>query len=375
MIIAVLFNSDHPSLGEYYGWPIKKQIFGSRILQHQNRHLKIGMGDLLFYSNSRNLDEIKQLAENTFFHYGTELLDVDKIHRCITNSTVFSWVIQNATEKISSLLHEFLLQFPSYLGIHSVNFSYIPHLVFYRNFIGEKYRVIGNSVRIFCPMGEFEEYDVGDYESLKELGFADVALEDSGAKNTIFDDYDTPQHFQQVDHFISQTASYFPHGEEDVYELVMLLTDINPHLFNVLGSAVNAIKRIKHEEDVAQVALSGRRYLEQLADVLFEPSEEKHKGRNVRKVDYKNRIWAFIDDSIEKGNADPAQVLVLGKQVDQLIDTFNFGVHSNLSCEQITKAFADVAQLSLSLLTLQPIYAKDPYYAYKERLFGFIRSL
>ncbi|MEL7662083.1 hypothetical protein [Acetobacterium wieringae] len=371
MIIAVLFNSDHSSLGGYYGWPIEKQILGSHILQRQNRHLKIGMGDLLFYSNNRNLSEMKQLAENTFFHYATERLNIDKINQCITNSTVFSWVIQNATEKIAGLLHESLLQFPSYLGIHSVNFSYTPHLVFYRNYIGEKYRVIGNSIKIFCPMGELEEYDVDDYRYLNEFGFTDISLEDSGAKHTIFDDYDTPEHFQQVDNFVSQTASCFPHGEEDVYELVMLLTDINPHLFNVLGSAVNAIKRIKHEEDVAQAALSGRRYLEQLADVLFEPSEKKHKDRKVRKADYKNRIWAFIDDSI----ADPAEVLVLGKQVDQLIDTFNAGVHGNLSGEQIIKAFADVAKLSLSLLTLQPIYAKDPYYAYKDRLFEFIQSL
>ena len=348
---------------------------GSCILQRQYRHLKIGMGDLLFYSNSRNLAEIRQLAENTVFHYGTERLNIEKINKCITNSTIFSWVIQNATEKIASLLHESLLQFPSYLGIHSVNFSYTPHLVFYRNCIGEKYRVIGNSIKIFCPMGELGEYNVGDYDSLKEFGFTDISLEDSGAKHTIFDDYDTPEHFQQVDHFVSQTASCFPHGEEDAYELVMLLTDINPHLFNVLGSAVNAIKLIKHEEDVAQAALSGRRYLEQLADVLFKPSEEKHKGRNVRKADYKNRIWAFIDDSIEKSNADPAEVLVLGKQVDQLVDTFNSGVHGNLSGEQITKAFADVAKLSLSLLTLQPIYAKDPYYAYRDRLFEFIQSL
>lgn len=375
MIIAVLFNSDHPSLGGYYGWPIKKELFSSCILQNSNRHLKIRIGDLLFYNGSSNLLEIKQFAEMTFFHFGTERLLVEKINHCLMNSTIFSWVIQNATNEIADALHESLLKFPSYLGIHTVNFSYTPHLVFYRNYIGEKYRVIGDSIKIFCSMGELEEYDMGDAESLKKLGFAEVGLEDGGAKETIFDDYDTPKHFQQVNDFIEQTSSCFPHGEEDAYELTMLLTDINPHLFNALGSSVNTIKRIDNEEDAAQAALSGRRYLEQLADVLFEPSDEKHKGRNVRKSDYKNRIWAFIDDSVEQTEAGQAQLLSLGKQVDQLISTFNSGVHGDLNRDQITKAFADVAQLSLSLLTLQPIYAKNPYCGYEDKLIEFFNSI
>jgi hypothetical protein len=253
------------------------------------------------------------------------------------------------------------------------NASYDYHLVFYRYYIGEKYRMIGSDLRVFCPMGDFEDYDEAEFEELKALGFTKVDLEDSGAKLTIFDDFDTPEHFKQIDDFIDQTSGYFENGESDAYELCILLSDMNPKLFHSLGAAVRAIRRIQNEEDVAQAALSGRRYLEQLADILFEPFDEKHNGRNVRKAEYKNRIWAFIEESI--GNTDMERVIKLGGEVDRLVAFLNSAIHGEQTQNTIIEAFADLAKLSFVLLSLQPLYAKDPYFAHKANLMDFIKKI
>lgn len=372
MVIAILFNSDHPSLGSYYGWSIKQHIFNSKILQASGIHLKIGCGDLLFYSHAKTTNDIKQFAQKTLFDTKSEWISKDKICSCILNSTIFTWVVQNATLDLTEKLHNYLISFPSYLGIHEINFAYPYHLVFFRNYIGEQYRIIGNSIRIFCFMGEFEEYDIAEFDELKKLGFDDVDLEDSGARLTIFDDYDSPEHFQQIDDFITQTSSYFKNGENDAFELCMLLSDVNPKLFNSLGAAVRATKHIQNEEDVAHIALSGRRYLEQLADVLFEPSDGKFNGRNVRKADYKNRIWSFIETSIQQNDEDKSNIIKLGKEIDRLVDLFNSAIHGIPNQAEIINGFADLAKISLVLITLQPMYAKDPYFAYEKRLLDFI---
>lgn len=371
MVIAILFNSDHPSLGNYYGWTIKQQIFNSGILQNVNRHLKVGDGDLLFVNHAKSILELKEVAEKTFLFSKAKWLRKDKIDRCVCNSTIYAWVIQNVTVELTKQLNESLLDFPSYLGIHEVDFSYPPHLIFYRTYIGEKYRIIGNVIRVLCPMGEFEEYGTEELDELRMLGFENADLEDSGAKLTIFDDFDTIEHYKQIDDFMKQTSSCFKHGENDAYELCMLLSDINPKLFNSLGAAVRATKHIQNEEDVAQVALSGRRYLEQLADVLFEPSDKKFNGHSVQKKDYRNRIWAFIEISIIQNGDDKSKIQRFGKEIDRLIDLVNRAIHSELDKSAIIEAFADLAKISFILLSLQPIYAKNPYYAYEKNINAF----
>ncbi|MBQ8140186.1 MAG: hypothetical protein IJ038_00635 [Clostridia bacterium] len=375
MIIAVLFNSDHPSLDSYYGLPIKQKIFKSKILQKSNRHLKIGSGDLTFLNHAKTAEELIYLYENTLLNSQSKRLDKRKVTDCMFNSTIFAWVIQNVTEEITEKLHDYLRDFPSYLGILEVDFSYKFHLVFFRNYIGEEYRVIGDSIWLLCPMTEIEEYGTGELDELKALGFSKANFEDSGARLTIFDDYDTEEHFKQVDAFIKQTSPYFENGKYDAFELSMILSDTNPKLFNTLGAAVRAAKYAQNEEDVAQLALSGRRYLEQLADVLFEPSDEKHNGRSVRKAEYKNRIWAYIETSVKESGDELEKIEAMGKETDRLIDLFNSAIHGERSKETILKGFADLAKLSLLLLSLQPIYSKDPYSAYRKKFEEFILSL
>ena len=206
----------------------------------------------------------------------------------------------------------------------------------------------------------------------RSLGFSEVEWEDNGARGTIFDNYDTLEHFEQIDDFIAEVAESLPDGENQAFELTMILSDLNPKLFNTLGAAVRALKRIQNEEDIAQVGLSGRRYLEQLADALFQPRDEMFNGRKVTKEKYKNRLWAFIEESFPEERDKDTRIKEIGEEVDRLIEIFNSVLHSDADIKKIKKAFGDLTILSIKLLTLQPVYKNDPYFAYELNIKNFL---
>jgi hypothetical protein len=139
-------------------------------------------------------------------------------------------------------------------------------------------RVQGSSCSVFFFIGQEFCKNEDDFADMREIGY-DVTWENRGAHGTYFDDYNTAGHFQQVENFRVTIAPYMADGENDADELVMVLEDHNPALFNALGAAVEALGRARSEEHVAQVALSGRRYMEQLADVLFPAQEKEHNGQ------------------------------------------------------------------------------------------------
>jgi hypothetical protein len=226
--------------------------------------------------------------------------------------------------------------------------------------------------RIFISMNEEDSKDEYELEKMRGLGFTDVDWEDKGAHGTIFDDFDTLEHFKQVAEFRDEMAVDLPGGADAASELIMVLEDLNPQLFNVLGSAVAALRRARHEEDVAQAALSGRRYLEKLADVLFASREGEYRGRKVGREQYRNRIWAFVYDNVPH---EPKRVTTLGQRVDRLVEEFNAGLHADAVKERVRRAFVDVASLTVELLALNPAETRKPYYAYEARLMEFFREV
>lgn len=159
-------------------------------------------------------------------------------------------------------------------------------------------------------MGSKEEASV-EPEELKALGFTDVDWEDTGGHGTIFDDYDTLEHFSRVRAFQRMVSAYLPDGEDGADALVLMLEDLNPRLFNTLGAMARALETATHQEDLAQVGVSARRYMEQLADVLFPACEARYKGMDVTSSEFKNRLLAYVDLAI------PAEDLCKTERWDQ----------------------------------------------------------
>ena len=224
-------------------------------------------------------------------------------------------------------------------------------------------------------MGNEDEKDECETEELLKLGFTEVDWEDQGAHHTIFDDFDTPEHFIQLKVIEQNFASVLPNGEDEAGELVMMLEDLNPKLFNALGSAVRALSAAKTEEDYAHVGISGRRYVEQLADALFPASAVPFNGRAVSAPKYKNRLWAFIDKSLPPERPSRRNEMhSLGREVDRLIDAVNALLHGQPDRESALRVFADLAKLTIALLQLDPAATRQPYHAFEQKIVDFLEQ-
>lgn len=368
MHVAFLFDSDDPKYNGSYGAPIRNEILRTNVLQESCRHMKVYIGDVLTFSKAKNKDHYIDLSEAIYFSHKYQNLNVERIRETYFQKTIFTWVIENITDSIANRLHEALQGNSAYLGMHGVELAFPIHLVFYRNLIGSQYRLIGESARVFYTMNEEDGKDYSEIDALLELGFKEVDWEDNGARQTIFDDFDTPEHFKQVFEFKNAIAPYLHNGEDEASELAMLLEDLNPKLFDTLGAAVRAANRAENEEDYTHVGLSGRRFFEKMADVLFPARKEPFKGRRVGKAEYKNRLIAFIDESAT--NRD--DLVKLGKETNRLIEAMNDALHGDPKPEQVMQEFADVAILSVLLLSLDPKKSRDPYYGYNKNLESFL---
>lgn len=368
MHVAFLFDSDDPKYNGFYGPPIRNAILETKILQDSCRHMKVYIGDVLTFSYARDKTEYIELSEAIYFSHQYNHLDTERVRQTYFQKTIFVWVIENITDNIATKLHESLLNNSAYLGMHGVELAFPIHLMFYRNLLRSQYRIIGESARIFYTMNEEDSKDYCEMDALQNKGFEDVGWEDNGARQTIFDDYDTPKHFKQVFDFKKAISPYLEDGLDEASGLAMLLEDLNPKLFNTLGAAVRAADRAVNEEDYAHVGLSGRRFFEKMADVLYPARSERYKGRKVGKSEYKNRLIAFIDESV----TDKNDLTRLGIETDRLIEAMNSALHGDPNPEKVMQEFADIAILSVKLLSINPKRSRDPYFGFNDNLESFL---
>jgi hypothetical protein len=361
MDIALLFDCALPEYGGFYKWPINNKVFSTGIIQASGRHMKVWIGDVGIFSYAGSLAHYHELCDRVYFTHTWARLHEARLRATFWRSTVYTLVFENMTRDIAIKLHDALTPDKGYLGLQAVNYAYDPHLVMYRNTLVSAYRVQGQSCTIFYFIGEDLCRNEEDFSYMQQLGY-DVTWENRGAHNTFFDDYNTLEHFRQIENFRSVVAPYV--GENEADELVMVLEDLNPGLFNALGAAMDALRHARTEEHVAQVALSGRRYLEQLADVLFPAQDKEHNGRKVGKAEYKNRIWAFIAD-----NATSDDTLDnLGRATDKLTEEFNACLHGEQPQDRVLRALVNAAELTAALLALNPAETRMPYFAFRKTM-------
>lgn len=380
MNVAILFNSDHPIFGGYYGNPILKRILETKVLQSASRHMRVSIGDILTYSaaaksKTPTTSYLVKLCQKVYRPTEFDRLVRERLNETHGKTTVYCWLFQNMNTKIAEALHVRLLPDPVYLGAMDVDFSNPIHLHLFRNSLIEVYRLRGKKCSIFYEMGENEDPDIVVKSMFEENGF-DVDYEDIGARRTIFDKYDTLDHFKRVIDFQRVFAKFDGVDEDLASDLVLTLEELHPKLFDAFASAARVIERAETGEDLAQAALSGRRLLAQVADYLFPPQEKELKGRKIGKAEYKNRLWAYIEQTInEDETIDPQILQTLGTEADRLVEMFNKGLHSDLKRDKVVVAFRDLLLWLKKLVELSPAHAKRPYLAYEEEFGKFIWSI
>lgn len=377
MNIAFLFNSDHPKFGGFYGFPIMESILNAKALQSKNRNMRVSIGDILTYMVASNSSTptyayLDELCRSLYTPQSFDFLLYEKLEATYTEATVYCWLFQNMTIDIATELHQSLLvSEDSYLGAMDVCFANPIHLRLFRNSLCEEYRLHGNSCSIFYEMSENEDPDISIKECFEESGFI-VGYEDIGARRTICDNYDTLEHFKRIEDFRRHIGRIDGVEVGLADDIVHSLEELHPKLFDVLAAAMRTLARAETEEDLAQSSLSGRRVLEKIADYLYPPTDEKFKGRKVGKAEYRNRLWAYIETTLdEKGLSIEELLLPLGKEADRLVELFNSGLHASPTQEKLEEAFRSLMIWISRVIDLSPQKVRKPYLAYEEYVLKF----
>jgi len=380
MNIAFLFNSDHPSFDGYYGRPIMDKILGTQELQRTNRHMKVSIGNILTYSTvveskTPQISSLIKLCHALYRPKNFNHLIHDRIEATHGNATVFCWLFQNMTDSIAKAIHKKLIPDTTYVGAMDVDFSEPLHLNFFRNSLCEVYRLHGKQCSVFYDMGHNEDPDIVVQESFEQFGF-NVDYEDIGARRTIFDKYDSLEHFKRVEDFKFVFSGFHGLNADHASDLAICLEELHPKLFDTFASAARTINRAETEEDFAQAALSGRRLLESTANYLFPPQNETWNGRKVGNPEYKNRLWAYIEKTItELGNTDTAILQTLGDEVDRLVKLFNAELHANPTKDKVEAAFSALVIWISKVIELDPAAVRKPYLAYEQELSMFFKDV
>ncbi|WP_151900319.1 hypothetical protein [Sulfurimonas hydrogeniphila] len=385
MNIAFLFNSDHPMFNGFYGLPILKTIIKTNVFQNTNRNIKISEGDILTFSaiaqsQNNTYEAFYKLNEKVYTPHKFNKLIQPKLQIVSKNATIHCIYIKNILKNTALALHEKLICYEPYLGAMDIDFNNKLHARFFEYSLVTKYRIFNKQCSIFYSMGEFEEIGGEEaFQSEKEIfsknGF-NVIFEDTGAINTIFDKfYANYSHLLRIQDF-KNIFLKLPNIDDDILDnIIISLEELHPKLFNSFASMAKTFDRIETEEDIAQCSISGRRFLEQLSYYLFPPRQGLHHNRKVGKSEYKNRLWAYISDTVTSNNLDNNLINEIGKQLDKIIDQFNKGLHGKLDIEKITLLIENLLNFVINLVTLSPNDIRKPYLAYQEEIETFMDKI
>lgn len=365
MNTAFLFDSDAEEYSGVYGDAIELKLLKVGVLQSVKRHMRVSVGDVLtyMYSGRNGIEGHLQLCKDTYSPAAYDRVIWDRLEPTFGTRTVYTWLFQNMPVNIADRMHALLKDDKTYLGALGVDFSNPVHLQLFRNSLIEKFRFFGRNAANFGEEEFEEDPDVVMRENFEKNGFA-LDYECIGLRRSIFDPYDSVDHFSRVGDF----RRYFeniPGLDEDISsEITFHVEELHPKLFDGFAAAARTLERAETAEDYAQAAISGRRLLEKVADYLFPPSSELRNGRSVGKQAYRNRIWAYLEDTLAKSGGDPLTLNWLGKEADRLVELFNSGLHSDSGRQKVEAAFRDLVVWLSNVISLDPVMIRKSLTTY-----------
>lgn len=281
----------------------------------------------------------------------------------IARRTIAAFVIQGLAARDSRLIDEKLRSIRGYLGAIQVQPGEFSWLL-YDSSLPPRYRLIGPDLRLMYAAYEAEVEDNREFERVEEWRqrhlFERVQWEDTGAQGTFFDPYDNPDHAKlmgESEELVGEQLSRI------VDEIVLGIAKLDPRLVNQLHGALKAFDNLDNGDALAQVALSCRRLLERLADALYPAKAEKVDGRNVGQAEYRNRLWAYIKQSIVSGTQRDVMSYTLadvGNRVDAINAVANKGLHADLNAGEVQRLLVALLTLIYDLLTLVPLPLLTP---------------
>jgi len=377
---ADIIKTEHPHT--LYHLPILEKIFSSLLAVNLNNiHLKIFDGDLLVdnylyrHKGEKGINNLLDGLLGTQFRTWRDI-NGERLREAILRSRVFVVLLEGLNNHVRDYLLHILKTEGSYIGaIQILGINYIQW-TFYNQMLSPSYRYINQELRLFYTMSDENGKDEWLEKHWKKLPFKSVQWEDLRARHTIFDAYETFEHSILLVRLSEILSSRLSQLAEDV---LLHVGDLNPKLQEILYAAFKTFYSIQTPEEIAQVALSCRRFLENLADILYPPRSEKVNDRIVDAAKYRNRLWLYIEERLDVSEQVKDLVKVglkdLGSRIDKIDNLANKGLHAEISLLDVDRLLIALVTVTYDLLSLAPPPTELPIEPYLPEIMKFIEEL
>lgn len=376
MTIAFHFRAETESPGTSYSWDVQQRFFQQLLAStDEDVHLEIMTGDLITGSGEATRETVLQ-SLLAFDPRRWNTLDREEFAAVMASAEIYVLAVEGMSRKQRDHVDASLRQRSSYLGALEVGPAKQVHWALYRARLILRYRYFNREIRLFYR--KFEEAEGADvrewglFKDLQSLPFRSVEWEDIGVRHTVFDSFQSFGHAKRVGELEDFLSGHLARVAD---EILLRTAVLNPGLRDTLYAALKTLERIQTGEEIAQVAVSCRRFLEGLANALYPPRQERVKGRHVGPEAYRNRLWAYVEDNLpgdERGLA-LAQLKDMGNRLDRLDSLANKGIHHQITSSDLRRLILGVVIFAYDLFSLTPPPAAtplDPYSGAIEDLSG-----
>lgn len=345
-----------------------KILFANKI----NIHSKISFGDLLIRLYSCETVEETQCSTTQKFSRSKYDMIFERWtisaragwHRMSDDnafiayrSEIFVIFLDTIGQDAANIIHNELSKIDGYNGAFEISDVSNIQWVLYTQSIPQKYRIAGKSLFIFWNgLGDEDSKDEGMLNHWKDFGFNEVHFESLEMQGTIFDACNTIEHAQALAKWRDNATQLLSSIVDNItYKLI----DAAPDIGIKLNSAVDAYLRANTSEDMAHAALSCRRTIEYVANVIFPPQpEEKNAPHKLGKKEFKNRLLKFVEDE-KKSNTSieliTASMGMLNEQLEKLLDLQNKGLHDEITHQEARRCIIRTLVIIDDIMSLRKL--------------------
>lgn len=264
----------------------------------KRRAMFIRRGDLPIWDLGPSIKTVSDLARSIFDN-PREIwwtLAEDALADALRSVNIWVIAVEGVLPAEAMCVDSRLRQSGGYLGAVEIYLANPAHWVIYDRKLVAAYHLFEDELRVL-EISEQLDPEARDESRVKQWDdtglFDRVIWEDIGLRDTVFDDLSNLDRAKRVALIEDRFGGSLGPA---ITLLLSQIAGLNPKLSDSLHAAIEALDGAGSEEQLAQASLSCRRFIGQLADALFPPRETPVKGRKVGPQQYRNRLWAYIEE-------------------------------------------------------------------------------
>lgn len=361
------------------GWNRYDESFLRALLELPGRrHFLVRRGNVVHWDFGKGGEQIRGNAA-AVFESASSTMSLDEYLNLITTAKPYVLLVQGMTADQVARMSRRLQGRDEYVGALGLQFDVPLHWAVYGSGLLNAYRLIGDELRLQHGGMDVLDEDVRDHAAMRKWKqshlFSLVTWENVGLRSTIFDTFDSPNH----EAIVGETEGMLADLMESVANEVLLRAiDLDPRLVETLHAALHGLMTARTSEQLAQAALSCRRFMERLADRVFPPVDVPRDGRDLGPSQWRNRLWAYAEDAIGANAASDvdASLRDIGNRIDSVAAAAQSGLHRP-EVEQIatTRLIVGLASLTYDLALLSAPPYELPGDSYEPQAVEMLREM